>query len=87
MNDELEYLMALHALHMLELDEVREVESYLQTNLEAYARYVQHLENCAKLARSVVLGMPTDLMPGILEKIRGGEVQKRNSENFKVHLA
>ena len=73
MIDDLEYLMALHALHVLELDEVREVESYLQTNLETYARYVQHLETCAKLARSVVLGMPNDLLPGILERIRGVE--------------
>ena len=73
MNDELEYLMALHALHMLEPQEVLTVECHLETDPEAYAKYVQHLETCAKLARSVVLGMPNDLLPGILERIRGVE--------------
>ena len=73
MNDELEYLITLHALHLLEPDEVPKIGHYLETDPEAYAKYVQHLETCAKLARSVVLGMPNDLLPGILERIRGVE--------------
>ena len=76
MNDELEYLITLHALHLLEPDEVPKIGRYLETDPEAYTKYVQHLETCAKLARSVVLGMPTDLMPGILEKIRGMKVDR-----------
>ena len=73
MNDDWEYLITLHALHLLEPDEVPEVERHLETDPEASAKYVQHLETCAKLARSVVLGMPTDLLPRILERIRGVE--------------
>ena len=73
MNDELEYLITLHALHLLEPDEVPKIGRYLESDSEAYVKYVQRLETCAKLARSVVLGVPTDLLPGILEKIRGVE--------------
>ena len=76
MNDDWEYLITLHALHMLEPDEVPKIGRYLETDPEAYTKYVQHLETCAKLARSVVLGMPTDLMPGILERIRAVRVER-----------
>ena len=77
MNDELEYLTTLHALHALEPNEVPKVQAYLETDSEAYANYVQHLETCAKLARLVAFrAAPPDLMPRILENIRGNEVKK-----------